>query len=145
MNASTTSLVSTSSSSGSLKPNICVQPSPHPHEENYQPRIHCPPKPSSVFHRLHPFKPTKPKQTLRDRGLATQALATELSKREEKVRLREEMVEKREWRLKAGFFELAQKKVREACDGAAGKEEKGGWRGWRKGRGWKRWEEGRFG
>lgn len=73
------------------------------------------------------------------------------------MKLREDNVEKREWRLKAGFFELAQAKVRDACDAAARKEERKtpnglprSWkRVWRReydsGRGWSKWEEGRFG
>lgn len=158
MNASAASLISTTSSFSSFKPYICVQPSPHTHAKKHKPRIHCSSKSTSPFQRLRRFKSPKPaKPTIQDRERATQKHNIELEKREEKVRLREEMAEKREWSLRAGFFELAQAKVREACD-AAGKKEQGKARGtecrswkqiWRRmpssGRGWAKWEEGRFG
>ncbi|KAF1933145.1 uncharacterized protein M421DRAFT_190720 [Didymella exigua CBS 183.55] len=157
MNTSTTSLVSTISSSRSFKPYVCVLPSSHTHAEKYKSRIHCPSKPASPFRGLCQIKISKPaRPTIQERERAIQKHHIELEKREEKVLLREEMAEKREWSLKAGFFELAQAKVREACDAAAGKEQ-GKIRGsafrswkqvWRRksssGRGWAKWEEGRF-
>lgn len=66
------------------------------------------------------------------------------------------MVERRECSLKARFFELAQQKVKDACDAAARKDEPatrgGSSRRWKQvwkrnrgeGKGWAKWEEGRF-
>jgi hypothetical protein len=162
MNTSTTSLVSTASSSPSLKPYICVQPSPHTHAPHYKSRIHCasPPRPQSFLsplRKLCHFKPPQSQPRLQDRERAIQKHAAALSQREEKVRLREEMLLERERSLKARFFELAQQKVRDACDAAARKDEPAATRGahgrrWKQvwmrksgGTGWAKWEEGRFG
>ncbi|KAJ4372744.1 hypothetical protein N0V86_008110 [Didymella sp. IMI 355093] len=157
MNTSTISLVSTTSSSGSLKPYTCVQSSPHNHGPKYKDRIHCASTSVSPFRKLCQLRaPKRSTPTVRERERAIQKQKSELEKREETVKLREEMAEKREWSLKAGFFELAQAKVKDACDAAAkrdeGKDRGGGCRSWRQvwrrkpssGKGWAKWEEGRF-
>jgi len=169
MNTSTTSLVSTVSSSASFKPYICVQPSPHTHASEYNSRIHCaspPQKQHQLLLKLRDLLPSKASMiitrttttpSIQDRERALQTHAAALSQREQKVRLREEMLEKRELGLKARFYELAQQRVRDACDAAARKDEERVTRGaecrswksmWKRkanGEGWKRWEEGRFG
>ena len=66
------------------------------------------------------------------------------------------MVEQRERSLKARFFELAQQKVKDACEAAAREDEprtqSSDWRSWKEmwmrkshGEGWAEWEKGRFG
>ncbi|KAF3053927.1 hypothetical protein E8E11_011889 [Didymella keratinophila] len=168
MNTSTTSLVSTVSSSASFKPYICVQPSPHTHASQHKSRIHCascPQKQHQLLPKLRHLLPsraptvtrTTTTPSIQDRERALQTRAAALSQREQKVRLREEMLEKRELGLKARFYELAQQRVRDACDAAARKEDLtrprgGGWTRWKCGwkrdateKGWAKWEEGRFG
>lgn len=158
MNTSTTSLVSAVSSSASFKPYVCVQSSPHIHAPQYKDRIHCPTTPLLLkpFRKLCHSKTPQPQPSIQDRELAVQKQKAALEQREEKVRLREEMVVRRERSLKARFFELAQQKVKDACEAAARKEESGtqrsDCRSWKqvwmrksRGKGWAKWEEGRFG
>lgn len=155
MNNSTTSLVSTTSTSSGSKPYVCVQTSEHTHANKYKSRISCAVNPILSFQRLRSLgTPKDQKPTLQERERAVQKRESELAQREAKLLSNEEENNKREQRLRSGFLELAQIKVRAACEAAKSKEEKGDvdsntcrpW--WRSrecnGKGWAKWDEGKF-
>jgi hypothetical protein len=156
MNNSTTSLVSTTSSSSGFKPYVCVQTSEHTHANKYKSRISCTVNPILSFQRLRSLgTPKDQKPTLQERERAVRKRESELAQREAKLLSNEEENNKREQRLRSGFLELAQVKVRAACEAAKSKESKGDmdssstcrtwWRGREcDGKGWSKWEEGKF-
>ena len=159
MNTSTTSLVSTTSSSGSLKPYVCAQSSAHAHADKYKHRTKCTLKTPQIHQSFRHLTSTKsPKPTLPERERAVQRRETELEKREARIQAAEENLNKRERGLRSAFLELAQVKARAACNAAAkdqaeARKSGGMCQSWKQiwkrkdsnGKGWAKWEEGRFG
>ena len=158
MNNSTASLVSSKSSSSGFKPYICVQTSSHTHAPKHKSRTSCTFNPVLSIHRFRLLKtPKDPRPTLQERERALQKRQKELAQREATLLSKEEMNVAREQRLRSGFLELAQVKIRTACEAAREqevevKESKGLCRsltkrwGRRRGgeKGWAKWEEGKF-